>query len=254
MSIIEYLEQSERILADAGRHPAIASVETRLMPSWRRSRRAGRCWFAAMAVRRPTPCISLGTRRAFLERTSRIELHLPGVESGGPDRVVERLFLRYGLLASGRSLPRSRRRDSRDQHVGKFHEHHRGISCGARPQDDHDRPDGRCERLPHRRAIAFDSADPAGSHLPLSLHLREGRRAAGGKSKAFGDLTAVVLAGGAIYSDIPKPMVPVAGQPFLHWQNAFFLTLQRRATACWFEAPLPEYLPVGTADLRRDGF
>lgn len=42
-------------------------------------------------------------------------------------------------------------------------------------------------------------------------------------SNAFGDVTAVVLAGGrgsriqAIHPNIPKPMVPVAGQPFLHW-------------------------------------
>jgi D-glycero-alpha-D-manno-heptose 1-phosphate guanylyltransferase len=42
-------------------------------------------------------------------------------------------------------------------------------------------------------------------------------------SAAHGDVTALVLAGGrgtriqAIHPDIPKPMVPVAGKPFLHW-------------------------------------
>lgn len=41
------------------------------------------------------------------------------------------------------------------------------------------------------------------------------------------DVTAVVLAGGrgtriaALIPDIPKPMVPVAGQPFLHWVSLF---------------------------------
>lgn len=40
---------------------------------------------------------------------------------------------------------------------------------------------------------------------------------------SFDDVTAVVLAGGRgtrireIYPDTPKPMVPVAGHPFLHW-------------------------------------
>jgi NDP-sugar pyrophosphorylase family protein len=40
---------------------------------------------------------------------------------------------------------------------------------------------------------------------------------------ALGNVTSVILAGGrgvriqAIHPDLPKPMVPVAGKPFLHW-------------------------------------
>jgi len=42
------------------------------------------------------------------------------------------------------------------------------------------------------------------------------------------DVTVVLLAGGqgtrirALYPDSPKPMVPVAGRPFLHWVTAYF--------------------------------
>ncbi len=42
-----------------------------------------------------------------------------------------------------------------------------------------------------------------------------------------GDVTAIVLAGGrgtriqALYPDLPKPLVPAAGQPFLHWVVAW---------------------------------
>jgi D-glycero-alpha-D-manno-heptose 1-phosphate guanylyltransferase len=41
------------------------------------------------------------------------------------------------------------------------------------------------------------------------------------------DITAVLLAGGQgtrireLYPDVPKPMVPVAGKPFLHWVTAY---------------------------------
>ncbi len=41
------------------------------------------------------------------------------------------------------------------------------------------------------------------------------------------DITAVILAGGqgtrirALYPDVPKPLIPVAGRPFLHWLTAY---------------------------------
>ncbi|EME71554.1 nucleotidyltransferase [Paramagnetospirillum caucaseum] len=43
------------------------------------------------------------------------------------------------------------------------------------------------------------------------------------------DLSAIVLAGGrgtriaGLYPDIPKPMIPAAGQPFLHWVTEWLL-------------------------------
>jgi NDP-sugar pyrophosphorylase family protein len=45
----------------------------------------------------------------------------------------------------------------------------------------------------------------------------------------FGEVTAIVLAGGkgtrlsSIYPDLPKPMVPMCGRPFLHWVTAWLV-------------------------------
>ena len=45
-----------------------------------------------------------------------------------------------------------------------------------------------------------------------------------------GDLTAVVLAGGrgtriaSLYPDLPKPLIPACGEPFLHWVSAWLGT------------------------------
>jgi len=48
-------------------------------------------------------------------------------------------------------------------------------------------------------------------------------------TRAMAGVTALVLAGGkgtriaGLYPDIPKPMIPVAGRPFLHWITAWLV-------------------------------
>ena len=54
-------------------------------------------------------------------------------------------------------------------------------------------------------------------------------------------VTALVLAGGkgtriaGLYPDIPKPMIPVAGRPFLHWITAWLVASGVRDIVAWLE-------------------
>ena len=226
-TVREQLRESARNLdAMASDAELIALIGTVAARAWRHLTTATKCCFAGNGGS------AADAQHLAAELVSRYAYDRPGLPAFalttdtsvltaiGNDYGYERLFARQieavgtaGDVFFG------------DLHVRAFAQRAQGSRRSARERAGHgrdDRPHRRADagalRLPAACSVGLDAAHPGGPHRHGTRHLPDHRSA---DVSADVLMEAIVLAGGlgtrlrGVVDDVPKPMAPVQGRPFL---------------------------------------